>query len=472
VAKTTAPTTAGTGAMVSEHLVDDAPLSGFHKRLALFASGGPFLDGYILSIIGVALVQITPQLGLSGTAEGLVGASALIGIFLGAFVGGWLTDKFGRQLLFTIDLIAIIVFSVAQFFVDGAFMLIVMRLLIGMAVGADYPIATSLLAEFSPRKWRGPLLGAFVCMWFVGAAVAYIVGQFLLELDEGWRWMLASAALPALVIVLLRLGTPESPRWLLKQGREDEANEVLQKVYGPGATVADLPEEVHENLNVGVLIRSGYGKRMAFITIFWTCSIVPLFAVYAFGPKILGALGLTGDLGNYGSAFITVMFCLGCVASLFLVDRIGRRPLIIHSFVWAGLALLVLGIFPGASASIILLFFAAYAILIGGTQILQWIYPNELFPTEVRGSAVGLASSLSRIGAAIGTYLVPEALEHLGIGTTMIIAAAITLIGAAVSVAWAPETRGRTLGECAALPDATPSAIRPGRFASAGAPPT
>jgi hypothetical protein len=159
--------------------LDDAPLTGFHKRLALYSSGGPFLDGYILSIIGVALVQITPQLGLGGTAEGLVGASALIGIFLGAFVGGWLTDKFGRKLLFTIDLIAIIVCSIAQFFVDSAVALIGLRLLIGMAVGADYPIATSLLAEFSPRKWRGPLLGAYVCMWFVGAAVAYIVGDLL-----------------------------------------------------------------------------------------------------------------------------------------------------------------------------------------------------------------------------------------------------------------------------------------------------
>jgi putative MFS transporter len=448
----------------SRHVLDDAPLSGFHKRLALYSSGGPFLDGYVLSIIGVALVQLTPQLGLSGTVEGLVGASALIGIFLGAFVGGWLTDRFGRQLLFTIDLIAIIVFSVAQFFVDGAFLLIMLRLLIGMAVGADYPIATSLLAEFSPRRWRGPLLGAFVCMWFVGAAVAYLVGELLMQYDEGWRWMLASAALPALVIVLLRLGTPESPRWLLKQGRVDEANDVLRKVYGPNASVADLPEEIHENLRVGALIKSGYGKRMAFITIFWTCSIVPLFAVYAFGPKILGALGLTGDLDNYGSVLITTMFCLGCVASLFLVDRIGRRRLIIHSFVWAGLALLVLGLFPTAAASFVLVFFAAYAVLIGGTQILQWIYPNELFPTEVRGSAVGLASSLSRIGAAIGTYLVPQALEHLGIGTTMIVAAVITLVGAAVSLAWAPETRGLTLGESSALP-AMP--VGSGRFSTA-----
>jgi putative MFS transporter len=437
--------------MTTAHPLDDAPLSRFHKKLALYASGGPFLDGYVLSIIGVALVQISPAFNMSSAQEGLVGASALIGIFLGAFLGGWLTDIFGRQVLFTIDLAAIIVCSIAQFFVGDVFWLIILRLLIGMAVGADYPIATSLLAEFSPRRWRGPLLGAFVAMWFVGAAAAYIVGEVLLHVDNGWRWMLASAAVPAILIVLARLGTPESPRWLLKKGRVDEANAVLQKVFGPKASVDDMPEEVHENLRVSSLVKAGYGKRMAFITIFWTCSIVPLFAVYAFGPKILGALGLTGALANYGSAFITVMFLLGCIAGLFLVDRIGRRPLIIHSFLWGGVALLLLGIFTNASAWVVLGLFAAYAVVIGGTQILQWIYPNELFPTEIRGSAVGLASSLSRIGAAVGTYLVPISLSHIGTGATMIVGAVITLIGAVVSVMWAPETRGLTLGECAAI---------------------
>jgi MFS transporter, putative metabolite transport protein len=102
--------------------------------------------------------------------------------------------------------------------------------------------------------------------------------------------------------------------------------------------------------------------------------------------------------------------------------------------------------------------FAAYAVLIGGTQILQWVYPNELFPTEIRGSAVGLASSISRIGAAIGTFLVPLSLTSLGIGPTMLIAAAITLLGALISQFPAPETRGKSLSECATLANATPVA--------------
>src|SRR6185369_13781985 len=113
--------------MTTAHPLDDAPLSRFHKKLALYASGGTFLDGYVLSIIGVALVQISPKFGMSSAEEGLVGASALVAIFL---------------------------CSIAQFWVGDVFWLIILRLLIGMAVGADYPIATSLLAEFSPRKWR------------------------------------------------------------------------------------------------------------------------------------------------------------------------------------------------------------------------------------------------------------------------------------------------------------------------------
>ncbi|MFI6370107.1 MFS transporter [Streptomyces sp. NPDC050546] len=448
--------------------LDDAPLSRFHKKLALYSSGGPFLDGYVLSIIGVAMTQITPQLDLSDSAQGLIGASALIGIFLGAFLGGWLTDRFGRQLLYTIDLIAIIVCSVAQFWASDPVWLFVLRLLIGMAVGADYPIATSLLAEFTPRRYRGPLLGGLVVMWFVGAATAYIVGELLLSVgDDGWRWMLASATLPATVIVLLRHGTPESPRWLANKGRVEEAEAVLKQVYGPDTTIADLPDEAEERENVDIkaILRSGYGGRMLYISVFWTCSIVPLFAIYAFGPKILDALQLEGGLANIGEAMITVMFLIGCVIALLGVNRMGRRPLVIHSFVWSGLALLLLGIFPDAPSGVIMTLFALYAVIIGGTQILQWIYPNELFPTEVRGSAVGLASSVSRIGAAVGTYLVPMALTGWGVGGTMLAAAAISLLGAVVSVFWAPETRGMALHEAAAL---TPRGDRPvGRPANA-----
>ncbi|WP_434772343.1 MFS transporter [Pseudomonas entomophila] len=434
--------------------VEEAPLNAFHRKLAVYSSGGPFLDGYVLSIIGVAMVHLSEALNLSALWEGLIAASALMGVFLGGFLGGWFTDRYGRKVLYLVDLIAIVGFSVAQFWVESAWALFVWRLLIGIAVGADYPIATSLLAEFLPRKHRGPLLAAMVLMWFAGAAVAYLVGELLLRAagDDGWRWVLASAVVPGALFLIARSGTPESPRWLLNKGRVAEADAVIKKVYGPSYSISDLPEAVGDrSTSAWSLFHSGYGKRMAFITLFWTCAIVPLFAIYAFAPKVLQALKLTGDWAGYGSIAITCLFTLGCLLATKLINRMGRRKMLIHSFLWSGLSLLLLGLLPDASPAVVLILFGGYAVMIGGAQVLEYVYPNELFPTEIRASAVGLATSLSRIGAAIGTYLVPLSLTSLGIANTMFAAAVISLFGALISWWLAPETSTLDLQQASSL---------------------
>lgn len=441
--------------------VEDAPLNAFHRKLTLFSSGGPFLDGYVLSIIGVVMMQITSALSLSAFWEGMIAASALIGVFIGGFLGGWFTDRFGRKVLYLVDLIAIVGFSVAQFWVESAWMLFVWRLLIGIAVGADYPIATSLLAEFLPRKSRGPLLAALVLMWFAGAAVAYLVGELMLKFGgpDAWRWVLVSAVVPGALFLLARSGTPESPRWLLSKGRRAEADAVIKRVYGPDYSIADLPEPTSDAaVSVWSLFHSGYGKRMAFVTIFWSCAVIPLFAIYAFAPKVLQALKLTGDWASYGSIGITFLFVIGCLAGTLLINRMGRRKMLINSFIWSGAALLLLGFFPDASPTVVLALFGAYAVFIGGAQVLEYVYPNELFPTEIRASAVGLATSLSRVGAAVGTYLVPISLASIGIGNTMFIAAGISLFGALASWFMAPETSSLDLQQSAAL---GPKATRP-----------
>src|SRR5579875_2357121 len=163
------------------NVVEDAKFSPFHLKLTIYSSGGPFLDGYILSIIAIALTQITPQLHLNAMWSGLIGASALIGIFIGGFMG-YFTDKFGRQLMYTLDFILLIVASILQFFVQTGWELFLIRLILGISVGADYPIATSLLAEFSPKKQRGAMLGVTLVAYYIGSTVAYIVGQLMLRI--------------------------------------------------------------------------------------------------------------------------------------------------------------------------------------------------------------------------------------------------------------------------------------------------
>lgn len=128
-----------------------------------------------------------------------------------------------------------------------------------------------------------------------------------------------------------------------------------------------------------------------------------------------------------------------------------RRSLVIHSFLWSGLALLGLGYYSTGAEWLVLVLFGAYAVFIGGAQVLQLVYPNEIFPTEIRAFAVGMGASLSRIGAAVGTWLVPISLDTIGIGNTMYAAAGVSLVGLLVSIALAPETRSLNLQEAASL---------------------
>lgn len=434
--------------------LEDAPLNSFHKRLTFYSSAAPFLDGYILSIIGVVMLQMSHALQLTSVQEGLIAASSLIGMFLGGFIGGVVTDKLGRKTLYLLVLVALALFSLGQYWVTSAWQLIGLRLLLGMAIGADHPLATSLLAEFLPRKHRGSLLASLVMMWFVGASAAYIFGEMIMRSAgaDAWRFALASAAIPGVIFLMLRAGTPESARWLLSKGRVSEADQVIKKVYGPQYSVRNLHEVTpQKHLSVWSLFHSGYGKRIFFVSMFWTCAIVPVFAIYSFAPRILAAFDLTGDRASWGSVAITVIFAIGCLVALKLINPMGRRKLLIHSFLWSGLSLLLLGIFPNSSALVTLLLFGGYALFIGGAQVLEYVYPNELFPTEVRGSAVGLATSLSRIGAAMGTYLVPISLNSIGIGNTMLAAFGVSMVGMVVAILMAPETRSLDLQQAASL---------------------
>lgn len=436
--------------------LEDIPLNSFHKKLTFYSSGGPFLDGYVLSVIGVVMMQMTNSLQLTVFWQGLIAASALIGIFIGGFLGGVITDRLGRKVLYLIDLIAIIGFSVAQFWVESALMLFVWRLLLGIAVGADYPIATAFLTEFLPRKYRGTMISIMIVIWFLGAATAYVVGEIAMRYggDEAWRWVLASAVVPGVIFLLARYGTPESPRWLLSKGRVKEADAVIKKVYGPVYSSVDLKDDScssGKKATIASLFHSGYGKRMLFVCIFWTCAIIPIFAIYAFAPQVLQALNIPDDMATIGSVIITILFTVGCILATLLINVMGRKRMLFHSFLWSGLMLLMLGLFPESSPSMILLFFSSYAIFVGGTQVLQYLYPNELFPTEIRATAVGLGTSVSRIGAAIGTYLVPLSLANWGIEATMFMAAGLSLIGMWSAWALAPDVDSLSLADAARL---------------------
>ncbi|GAA2199441.1 MFS transporter [Sinomonas flava] len=438
--------------------IDEARFARFHKKLVAACMGGPILDGYILSIIAIALIGISADFHTSAFETSLIGAAALVGIFLGAVFLGPLTDKIGRQLMYTIDLWVLVLGSVLQFFVQDATQLVIARFIMGLAIGADYPIANSLLAEWLPRKRRGQMLGVLQVGWFIGEALASIVGYVMFEVfgGESWRWMLVSSAFLGAIVMLLRLGTPESPRWLLHHGRVKDAKAALRAALADQISVDHVvfetgPREADEKVgkvDLAILLKPIYLKRIIFCAGFYAFQVGPLFAIYTFGPTILSAFGLAqGNASNLGSMVIDMVFLTGCLPALKLIETWGRRPLIIWCFALMSIPLFILGFAPSAPVGIVVACFLAYALFSGGPSILEWAYPSELFPTNVRASAVGITTAVSRIGAALGTFGLPFALEGWGIGPTMIVAAVITFAGFLLSLLLAEETRGMSLAQ-------------------------
>lgn len=424
---------------------DDMDMTPFLRKIVFFSSGGAFLDGYVLSLIGVALTLMTPSLALTPEWSAAIGASALAGIFFGAILGGYLTDLVGRRLMFIIDVVCIAVLSAAGALAGSALQVFLSRFLLGVFIGVDYPIATSLIAEFAPKRHRAVCMGTVSLAWYVGATVAAFVGYFLYPVDGGWKWMLASAIVPCVILLVGRHDIPESPRWLHRKGYVDEAAAVVERVYGKNV-VMRFPDE--PAVPMRTVFKGGYGKRVLFLGAFILCQVVPMYAIYTFGPEIMSAFGMeSGRDSILGESIVSCFFIAGNIPAMFWLNSAGRRRMTLVGFSGMLVGLLMLAVWPTAPLPYVIAGFAVYAFASGAPGILQWLYPNEMFPTEVRATAVGLAIAFSRIGVVISTYGQPLFMARYGVGATMAVGAGLVALALVWSYFAAPETKGMSLEE-------------------------
>lgn len=430
--------------------LDDVPASAFHLRLALVAGGGPFCDGYILGVIGVVLPVLVSSFHLSADATGLVGAASLLGVFMGGFAGGIASDRFGRKILYTVNILMFTVFSAAQYFCNSFAALLVWRLLIGIAIGADYPIATAYVTEFMPRRWRGPALSGLITFWWLGYVCSFVVGYTLLSFfPENWQLVMGSSFVPSLFLLLCRAGMPESPLWLMSVGRVAEARDIVKTFLKKEVSfdcvrpsvVPDSPGKV-----MGKLCSPRYRGLLIFVSAFWILQSAPAFSIHTLQAQILAQMHMNNPI--LAACVVTCFTFLGILPVTFgLINLIGRRTLLIWSFILAALSLLFIALWSGEAGWAVMAAFIIYSAVEAAGSGLQFVYPNELFPTEIRGTAVGFASSASRLGAALGTFLLPLGVAHFGVRTTLFAAASLLALGAFISWRWAPETAGLSLSE-------------------------
>ena len=419
----------------------------FMRRLIIVLIGGMLLDGYILGIVGPVTETMSADLAISPALEGLVAAAALIGIGLGSPIGGWAGDKWGRKPLFMIDISLFVVASALQLVVHSPEMLIIVRLLMGIAIGMEYSVGWPMLSEFAPANIRGLLLGATNIAWYGGFMLAFMVGTLLISNTHlSWNFILFTSTFLAIALLLGRLGMPESPRWLWNQGRKEEARAIVDKFMDP-AEFTDMEHTEAVKGKFSDLFATPAARRATlFVCGFWFANVAPYFAIATFAVTVMKQYGMDGGIW---STLVSVFSLLGVIVCTVLVDKLGRRTLAIPSS-WAVFVMLaILGFWTGAPGIIVVILLYIYSFMNGLGGALSGIFPGEVFPTSIRGVGTGFAAAISRVGAALGTFLLPISMVGLGAGVTMLIAAGVALAGAVITQLLAPETKGMSLAEAA-----------------------
>jgi MFS transporter, putative metabolite transport protein len=419
----------------------------FLMRVNLTCAWGEGVDGFDLGILAVVLPSLIKELNVSPVEAGLIGASSLIGLFFGAPLVGLLSDRYGRKNLFTIDLILFVILGGLQAVVTEPWQLFVIRVLLGITIGAEYSLGGAMLAEFVPSHGRGTRIAAMIVCWYLGYLIAVAGGFGLLDLAGwNWRWVLATSALPALLTLLMRIGIPESPRWLKHNGQADLAKSIVDKYLGEGYYHAEaIDAEEQRPTGLGELFKGENFKRLAFCSVLWAANVGPFFAIFTFAPTVLTALNIENE--TLGTIILNSFATIGAIIGMASLEHVGRRMQTLITFGATTVALAVIGIWGSAPGLVVVILFAIFALFNAAQGNLTVVYPSEIMPTEVRATGIGVACAVSRISAAVGTFLLPIGIDAIGVAACMLIGAAILLIGLIYSYFEAPETTGLTLTE-------------------------
>ncbi|MFK3774925.1 MFS transporter [Pseudomonas sp. NPDC089406] len=423
---------------------EDLPLSRFHIRTVFSGTGGQFSDGFVLGIIGIAVSMAAGPLQLNALWMGLLGAASLAGLFLGSLFAGPLADKFGRRTIFAWDMLLFAVISASQFFVTSPEQLLVLRLLLGLVLGFDYVVSKSLVTEFAPRRYRGRLLSVLAAAWAAGYVAAYLVGFAIRDIGpDAWRLMLALSGVPALLILPLRLGVPESPIWLAARGRTEEALAIVRDKFGPHVTLPVAPVAAHKRGGFRELMSKRWRRNTLVGCVFYTCQVIPFFALGTFSPRVLEALNVQDKF--VGGLVYNVLLMLGALLGLLIIDRISRRSFLVGTFYLSAVGLAALA-WAGFGPLGTIIAFGFFACVLAAAVNLEFVYPGELFPTHLRASGIGMAVAASRFGSAFATFLLPIAVQHLGVHTALGVCVGVLVFGGVFCHLFAPETSQEQLG--------------------------
>jgi MFS family permease len=399
---------------------------------------GILLDGFDLFIIALALPLLQQSWALTAVQAGMVAAAAPAGAVFGALLIGPIIDRVGRRRVLLICPFLFVLFAALCALAPNLTILLLGRFVLGMGIGADYPLSASYVAEFMPSEVRGRMMVAAFSLQSVGALTGAIVGVLVLVLApelKTWRWMLGLGVIPAIVVWVARLHAPESPMW-------------------------HRPSEQTGRGHLWQVAR--WKKKLALVTLPWFILDAALYGIGLYSPAILvmayrstGMMAtsrrslLADDLiATANTVLLDLFLVVGFVFAIFLVERWGRVMLQSLGFIGmaSGLAVAAWGASSLPMNIPLLLIGVALSNLCStlGPNATTYLLPAELFPTSVRATAHGLAASFGKLGAVLSTLFLPV-LTSWGMESTFALGSGICLAAALLTLTLGEETMGTRL---------------------------
>lgn len=449
VLSTTSTGAGAAGLLTRAERLDRLPVGREHRRLVLGSGAGWALDAMDVGLISFVMVALAREWGLTPTTLSLIASIGFLGMAVGAAAGGSLADRVGRRRVFAATLVVYGLATGAAALSWSVASLLVFRFLIGLGLGAELPVASTLVSEFAPAKVRARLVVVLEGFWAVGWVLAALIGYFVVARGEGmWRWAFAIGALPALYAVVVRRALPESVRFLELKGRTDEAEATVRR-YEQAAGVDPVPSPpavAQAAPGPGALFAAVHRSRTLALWAVWFTTNAAYYGVFIWLPALLFADGFSLVKSFSYTLVITLAQLPGYAAAAWLVEVWGRRPTLAVFLVGTAASA---ALFAGAdSGTEVMLFGCLLSFFNLGAWGALYALTPEVYPTLLRATGAGWAAGFGRLGSILAPLAVPPLLV-LG-GSTLVFAvfAGVSLLGATI-VWWLPEARGEALVEVA-----------------------
>lgn len=442
--------------------------TAFVVRVSLVAALGGLLFGYDTGVINGAIGPLKAHFSLNPTQEGWATGCALLGCALGAAGAGALSDWLGRKKVLILSAVMFLVSAIGTAVPHSIATFIIYRMIGGLGVGAASMTSPMYIAEISPARMRGRMVSVNQLAIVTGFLVVYFANYFiagqgdeLWNQEQGWRWMFGSESLPALSLLVLMFFVPESPRWLTKQGRDDEALRILTRADGPTQAVNQLAE-----IKEAIALESGsvmqlFGPGMRLVLVIGVAlailqQVTGINVFLYFGTEIFKKMGSGTNAALLQTVIVGAVNLTFTVVAIWTVDRLGRKPLMLIGSTGMGICLFSMGLAAYWQRTelwmllFILGYIACFALSVGPVV---WVILSEIFPTRIRGRAMAIATVCLWIANYVVSQTFPMMDEHPGLierfhhGFPFWVYGGFCVVLALFVWRLLPETKGKTLEE-------------------------